>query len=246
MNKLLKSSIGLVALAQLSIAGIIIAPPPMAYSPLKEIGSQTSAQFNYLSFETDASETTGIGVGISHRIRKTEDTFHNMSFYYMNMSDDGSANMESGTDIYNASYQYGTNINPQLLGFVGGSLNYSAYWKEEGYGTSNYSDSYIDTLMYSATAGLQYEHDVSFGVLIPWVAMTYIIGGSSDLETIPYGNDPLGNPLQSSSSSSDIDSFGAYQLGFDVYFDAIATSLSSMYQSSDDGDLLSLSLSYNF
>ncbi len=238
MNRLIKSAVALMALAQLSVADIIVAPPPLAYSPLKEIGSQTSMQLNYLSFETDTSESTGYGIGISHRVRETEDTFHNFSFYYMYMNGTvAGSNVETDIYTYNAAYQYGVNLNPKFLGFIGGGLNYSNLESGVPIGSSGQDDIYVDTLMYSVNAGVQYEHNVSFGVLIPWVAMAYIVGGSSDTETVG---------LNPSSSSRDIDSFGAYQLGFDIYFDAIATSLSSMYQSSEDGDLLSLSMSYNF
>ena len=238
MNRLIKSAVAFVALTQFSVADIIVAPPPLSYSPLKEVGSQTSVQLNYLSFETDTSENTGYGVGISHRLRETEDTFHNFSLYYMYMNGTmAGSNVETDMYIYNTAYQYGVNINPELVGFVGGSLNYSNLESGVPIGSSGQDDIYVDTLMYSVNAGVQYEHNVSFGVLIPWVAMTYIVGGSSDTETVG---------IHPSSSSKDIDSFGAYQLGFDIYFDAIATSLSSMYQSSEDGDLLSLSLSYNF
>jgi len=241
MNKLIKGSIGLLSFVALN-ADIIIAPPPISYSPLDKIGSQTSMQLNYMSVDMDAYNSTGYGIGLSHRIKQTEDTFHNFSFYYMYISGDSSqSSNESETSIYNVSYMYGVNVTPELLGFVGANLNYSSLSNEVPYGSSSGADVYIDTLMYAANAGVQYEHQVSFGALIPWAALTYIVGGSSDTEIYTYG--PGGG---SSTQTSDIDSFGAYQLGFDIYFDAIATSLSSMYQSASDGDMLSLSLSYNF
>lgn len=237
MKYLMKSLVVMAMCTHLSSAEIIIAPPPLAYSPLKEIGSQNSVSINYLNFTTDEYDTSGYGVGYAQRVRKTEDTFHNFSVYVMYLGGESKTSVnKSDTYIYNFAYQYGKNLTPELIGFVGTSLNYSSYENYVPIGSTG-SDTYIDTVMYSLNAGLQYEHKVSFGAIIPWTALTYVLGGSSDIEIIGATN---------SFNTVELDSFTAYQLGFDVYFDAIATSLSSMYQSSETGDLISLNMNYNF
>ncbi len=242
MKKILHSALILTAVTQLYAADIIIAPPPIEYSPLSVKGSQASVQLNYLSYDTDDYDMTGYGAGLSYRIKNAKDSFHNISFSYLYVDGDSSTSSQtSETDVYNLAYQYGKNLTDELIGFIGASLNYSSLSSEVPYGSTSGSDIYVDTTIYAASAGLQYEYGVSFGTLIPWVAGTYIAGGTSDVETYTYG--PGGGK---STSSVDVDSFAAYQLGFDIYFDAIATSLSTMYQSSSDGDMTSINLSYNF
>ena len=242
MKKIIKMSIILTLATQVSATEILIAPPPMGYSPLKEVGSKFSARANYINYELDNSSSTGFGVGVAYRLRNTEESFHNFAFdyLYMDTSMEGSSNTGE-TSAFNFGYQYGHHIVAGLLGFVGANINYTAFASEVPNGSQSGADIYADTLIYAGTGGVQYEYDVSFGTLIPWVALSYVVGGSTDTETYTYG--PTGT---SRTGSTDVDAFGAYQFGFDIYFNAIYTSLSSMYQSTSDGSLLSLSLSYNF
>jgi len=242
MKTTTKISLALLAVTQVYAAEILIAPPPMGYSPLKEVGSKFSVRANYMNYELDNSSSTGYGAGVAYRLRTTEKSFHNfaLDYLYVDTSIDNSSNT-AYTSAYNFGYQYGHHLVAGLLGFVGGTVNYTEFGSEVPYGSQSGADVYVDTLIYNATGGLQYEYDVSFGTLIPWLALAYVAGGTADTETYSYG--PGGTQ---SSGSSDIDAFGAYQFGFDIYFNAIYTSLSSMYQSSSDGDMLSFSLSYNF
>ena len=242
MKKAIKMSIILSIAVHVSAAEILIAPPPMGYSPLKEVGSKFSARANYLSYELDTSSSTGFGVGAAYRLRNTEESFHNfaLDYLYIDTSIENSSNTGE-TSTFNFAYQYGHHIVAGLLGFAGANINYTAYASEVPYGSQSGADVYADTLMYSGTGGFQYEYDVNFGTLIPWVALSYVVGGTTDTEIYTYG--PGGTTR---TDSTDVDAFGAYQFGFDIYFNAIYTSLSSMYQSTSDGNLLSLSLSYNF
>jgi len=242
MKQVIKMSIVLTLAIQVSAAEILIAPPPMGYSPLKEVGSKFSARANYINYELDKSSSTGFGVGVAYRLRKTEKSFHNFAFDYLYIDTSLDNSSTTGeTSAFNFGYQYGHHIVAGLLGFIGANINYTAYASEVPYGSQKGSDFYADTLIYAGTGGFQYEHDVSFGTLIPWVALSYVAGGTSDTETYSYGATGT-----TRTGSTDVDAFGAYQFGFDIYFNAIYTSLSSMYQNTSDGSLLSLSLSYNF
>ncbi|MBU0720495.1 hypothetical protein KJ877_04075 [bacterium] len=221
---------------------IVIAPPPVSYSALQTVGSESGVGLNYISYSADSFDMTGYGVGFSHRIRNDESSLHYISAGYMNLT----ASNDMEMDIYNVNYLYGHNLSKELIGFVGANINYSSSSLEVPYGSTTGSDIYIDTMMYGVNAGFQYDVAVSFGSVIPWVFASYI-SGSSETEMIQYGTNPLtGNPYPTNTSSADIDPILAYQFGLDMFFKAINTSLSSMYQSSDSGDMLSLSLNYNF
>jgi len=242
MKKIITMSIPLIIVLNVSAAEILIAPPPMGYSPLKEVGSKFSARANYINYELDSSSSTGFGVGVAYRLRSTEESFHNftLDYLYIDTSLDNSSNT-SETSAFNFGYQYGHHIVAGLLGFVGANINYTAYASEVPMGSQSGQDFYADTLIYAGTGGFQYEYDVNFGTLIPWVALSYVAGGTTDTEVYSYGSSGT-----TRTNSTDVDAFAAYQFGFDIYFNAIYTSLSSMYQSTSDGSLLSLSLSYNF
>ena len=200
---------------------------------------------NYLNLSSDSYENKGFGLGFSYRLKQTKDTFHNFSANAMyTYGDFKLSEQKSETYIFSASYEYGKELTPELIGFVGGNLNYSEFSQESPSSSISLApEIYTDTIMYAANVGLQYEHPVSFGALIPWVALTYVLGGSSDIEIYRYTS---GGALPPRYESNDVESFGAYQLGFDIYFDSIATSLSSMYQTSDDGNMFSLTMNYNF
>ena len=242
MKKIITMSIPLIVALNVSAAEIIIAPPPMGYSPLKEVGSKFSARLNYMSFEVDESDSSAYGVGVAYRLRNTEESFHNFTFDYLYVDTSFSDSPNTAeSSAFNFAYQYGHHIVAGLLGFVGANINYTSLASEVPYGSQSGADVYADTFIYAATGGVQYEYDVNFGTLIPWAALTYVVGGNTDTEIYTYG---AGGTTRT--DSMDVDAFGAYQFGFDIYFNAIYTSLSSMYQSTSDGSMLSLSLSYNF
>lgn len=222
---------------------IVIGPPPVSYTTLKTVGSESSIGVNYMSYSADTMDMTGIGAGYSYTDKNNKDSLNYFAISYTSLSITGSGALSNTTGdggIANASYLYGHNLSDELTGFVGANILYMNLETGVPVGSTSGLDVTIDTLMYGVNAGVQYDYPVSFGSVIPW-AFASVTTGSSEIETRTYG---VGGTTSSSSAS--IDPTFTYQFGFDIYFQAISSSLSSMYQSNDSGDLISLSYNYKF
>lgn len=222
---------------------IVIGPPPVSYSTLKTAGTESSVGVNYMSYTADTMDMTGIGAGYSYTDRNDKESLNYFALNYTSLSITGSgvlSNTSGDGGIFNAGYLYGQNISDELIGFVGANILYMNLETGVPMGSTSGSDITIDTLMYGVNAGVQYDYPVSFGSVIPW-AFASVTAGSAETETTTYG---VGGTTSSSSAS--IDPTFTYQFGFDIYFQAISSSLSSMYQSNDSGDLISLSYNYKF
>ena len=222
---------------------LVIAPPPVSYSALKTVGIETNIGVNYLSYTADSIDMTGYGASVTVRKRTDEDSIHNFGVGINLLDADMDTQSGDGT-IGSFSYLYGHNLSKSddatLIGFVGANYIVTSLSFEVPYGATSGSDVYIDTYMFGVNAGVQYEMKTSFGAFIPWAFFLYS-QGTSDLEIYTYG---AGGG--STTSTADIDPTLTSQFGLDLYFSSIGTSLSSMYQSNDSGDMFTLSLNYNF
>ena len=219
---------------------IVIGPPPITYSHLKAGESDIDVGANYTNYDTDKIEMYGAGANIAYRKRSSEKSLHYVKFSYLHMGSDGTTygavTSDDYTDNYFLSYLYGYHFTENFQGFVGANYNYSEFGSEVPYGSQNGADIYVDSYIYGANTGVQYVFSFNFGRVTPWFFASYMLG-NADSEMYSSTN---------SSSSIDIDPIVTTQLGFDIYFNVINSSLSSMIQKSQAGSLLSFTLTYNF
>lgn len=227
MNKIKILLLGLVIVLtqNLSAAEIVIGPPPIIYVPQDTNQSESLIlSTGYVGFEADSIDLTGYSLGLSAKTNYADKSFLYVNGTLMLMEGDGTDYTYSQF-TYDASIKYGKNISDLSI-FAGIGVNLSTSTIE--FTSANINDITIYTNIINAVAGVQYSLKTPFGAFLPWATYTTILGGETKI-----GID-----------SVDIEPFAYTQYGFDFYFDSIAMSLSSMYQSTDSGDLVSFTLNF--
>lgn len=215
---------------------IAIAPAPVADDSIIGAGSEGRFTVGFMSYSGDSYELSGATLAVGMKDRNGEGMVTDGSLSLTGLSGDA-----SGTDITGAmlggNFLLGAELGaPEGVIYVGPTVTLTALSMDTIYVINNtiFQDTMtITTLLYGATGGLQYKVNLPFGSITPWFFASYI-GGTSNTETT------------FTSSSADIEFMTTTQFGFDMYFKDIGTSLSSMYQTTEGGNLLSLSATFHF
>ncbi|MBU0721523.1 hypothetical protein KJ877_09290 [bacterium] len=224
------------SISLLNAEDVIIAPAPVSDDSIIGSGSQNRFTLGYMSYTSDEFELNGANVILGTRDRNGEGFVLDASASFTGLYGD-----TGGTDIAGAMFGgnllFGAELGiPEAIIYAGPTLTLTSLTMDTVTvinGTVFQDTLYINTLIYGATGGLQYKMALPFGSFTPWFFASYI-GGTTTMETT------------ATSETSDIEFLTTTQFGFDLYFKAISTSLSSMYQTTKDGDLLNLSFTFHF
>ena len=212
---------------------ISIGPAPVSSDNIEGVGEESRVDISYMSYSTDDFELTAVGIGGGSRKRSEGGSVFDVSFNLMAL--------ESDIDL--TGFSYGANIllgqelgNSDSIIYVGPTLSMIAMEITSGTLVTN---TFIT--MYGVTGGIQFKLNTAFGSISPWAFANYTSGTVSS-DTSGY----IGSTYIYYSSDADIDPIMTTQFGFDMYFDAIGSSLSTMMQSNEDGDMISLAYSFKF
>jgi hypothetical protein len=230
--------LSVVAFNLLYASDITIAPAPVSVDNIVDIGNESRVDVGYMNYSTDNIDLTGITVGYGNRERSEEKKVIDWSVNYTNLT--GSSGIYD-IEGYNISFTYlvGKELsNKDSIIYMGPLFTYMEmdFGVPMGTPLSKGNDSWIGTTKYGLQVGIQYKMDTTFGYFAPWFFGAYLAGSS---ESEDYGN-------ETTSSESDIDPFFTTSFGFDIYFNELGASLSSMYQSDEDGEMISIAYSFKF
>lgn len=213
---------------------ITIAPPPVSSDNIDGKGHEGRFDVNYMNYSGDNFEFSGYGITIGKRERngsgKVTDVSVNMTILE---GDAGTASLEGASFTVNG--MFGTEMgNKDSIFYIGPTLTWMSMTLDNPQTGSSYNYStFIDTLTYGMSAGLQLEIPTSFGSFSPYFFGSYIMGSST-------------SETGSNSTETDIDPMLNTQLGFDMYFNSLGTSLSTMYREDDAGSMLTFAYSFKF
>lgn len=242
MNLSKKLGISLVAASILgsytvcSAQEVSIAPPPVsADTILSKGGSQQTRGISFLSYSSDAFDMTGVGFNLGSKNKNADGMIFEPSlgfgFIY---GENDSGTLEMSNFSMDLSAMIGKKAGP-LTVFAGPALNLTTisttmyYTQCIGFSCYETSDTTSSSMTLAGLAyGLQLDIPTGFGLFTPF-----------------YVQKSLSGSVETDTTSTDVD-LDISQLGFDMYFKSIGTSLSAMAQSDDDGDLLYFSYNWKF
>lgn len=231
----MRKSIGILLLtASLLVAeNISIGPAPVSSDTIVGTGNESRLDVSTLSYTTDSMDLSAVGVGFGTREKYSGGAVFDGSANLMVLSGTFDGGSLSGVSM-GANLLIGTEIKEDLLIYVGPTLSMMSMDIVAGS-----LDIWTSIMMYGLKAGIQYELKTSFGTISPWYFMSSMQGTSSST-TSGY----VGSYYVYQSSDSDIDAMMTTQLGFDMYFNDLGASLSTMMQSNSDGDMISFTYSF--
>lgn len=203
---------------------ITIAPAPVADDTIQGSGSENRLVLGYMNYDSDLFQLSGYSAIFGSKSRDGNGYVSDGSI---------AISLLEGNDLSGVSlggnYLFGAELGaPETVVYLGPTLNYT-------YMTSDVIDMTI--LTYGANAGVQHKVHVPFGTITPWFFASYT-GGTADTKIYLMGT--------TTQTTTDIDFVAATQFGLDMYFKNIDTSLSSMYQTTESGNLLSISATFHF
>ena len=235
-NKIMSFVIAVIVVTTNSYAeDISIAPPPVGADSISaKGGEQTRMGVSFLSYSSDAFELTGLGFVVGGKFKKPSGFIIEPSLgmgLLVGGSPDG--NTDFSMLSMDANLMFGQKINVVTL-FAGPTLSYQTTYMTIDGGASY--DTYIDgtTTMSGLAMGVQLDLETSFGLVTPFY-VSRSLAGTSDTSSRTGG--------VTTESSATID-FTTSQVGLDIYFKTLGTSLSAMVQSSDDGDMIYFAYSW--
>lgn len=209
---------------------ITLSPPPVSSDNISGKGQEGRLDINYMNYSATGFEFTGYGVTAGKRERDGNGKVTDVSVNFTILDGDaGSATLEGASFTVNG--MFGTEMaNKDSIFYVGPTLTYTTLTIDS---PSSSFLTFSDTLTYGLSAGLQVEIPTGFGSFSPYFFGSYIMGSNS-------------TDTGTTTVDTDIDPMLTTQLGFDMYFNSLGTSLSTMYRSDDAGELLTFAYSFKF
>jgi hypothetical protein len=202
-----------------------ISPPPIsADTIMAESGKQEKFGISVMSYSSDDFDMTGLGLVYGEKNKNSSGVIFEPSVGLGYVTGDGSGDMTMvSTDL---NLMLGKKID-LLTVFVGvnGSITATTIDIDTGFGTTSTSSSMY---LVGGSVGAQIDFESPMGLITPFFVYKSMSG-----------------TVETDTTEVDID-METQQLGIDVYFKSLGTSLSAMAQSDDNGDLIYFSYNWYF